>query len=444
MAITGYNYSGINKRVCSRAKNKADSKADRKTLYLWAFALYLIAYNLNFTTFKQLTYLHLDMFYLGVRVFCALALMARIVSISQVVGFARWQIALFSICGCLAATSTAISGSWNILLLFLFVLAGRGIKATDLALVSFWCALGVAILTVTAGSLGFIATVTMYSVEGTVRNAPGFTHPNSLGVLLLCMTMSFAVLRFRKATVIDFFFYGLMYYLCSVVVFSRTSALCILLVGVLAILTTLFRGKAFDRTLILFGLASFIGLSLLTYCLMACYDSSVDWMHELNSLLSSRLALMNYFTKVAPPSLFGFNFDGVPVRYGLISSFICDNAYAHIVLESGLLLAALMEVAWVLTMVQAFRARNLKPAIFGLIIFSFVAFCETAAFFICINFSLIGISEALYSNGRLQKLETTGDAVPINVGSQGAIRQSTKIGFRSSCAINSAHNHRIR
>lgn len=389
---------------CDLDSDWQSSKRSKRS-YLFVFALYLCAYNLNFTTFRDLSYLHLDVFYLAVRFLCAVVLFARIIGISKT-GFERWQIVLFSICACLLITSTAISGSWNILLLFLFVVAGKGIEAKDLAHVSFWCSLGIAVVTVTAASLGFISTVMMHSLINSVRQAPGFTHPNSLGVLLLCMTCSFAVLRFRKMTITDLAFYGFMYYLCDVVVFSRTSALCILLIGALSILTTLFRGRAFDRLLIVFGLLAFLCLSCLTYYLMIFYNPSVSWMSDFNSLLSSRPALMHYFSAAFPPSLFGFNFDGVPIRFGSFDTFLVDNAYAHIVLESGFLVAVLLSVAWILTMVQALRFHELRPSIFGLIVFSFVAFSETAAFFICINFCLIGFSESLYS-ARCTRNKTT-------------------------------------
>lgn len=384
-----------NAGCCHLESDWQNNKALKRS-YLTVFALYLCAYNLNFTTFRDLSYLHLDLFYLAVRILCAVVLFARIIGISKT-GFARWQIVLFSICACLLIASTAISGSWNILLLFLFVVAGKGIESKDLAIVAFWCSFGVAIVTVAAASFGFISTVTMYSLINSVRQAPGFTHPNSLGVLLLCMTCSFAVLRFRKMGLIDLVFYGFMYYLCDVVVFSRTSALCIILIGALSILTTLLRGRAFDSILIFFGLFAFLVLSCLTYYLMLFYTPAVRWMSDFNSLLSSRPALMHYFSATFPPSLLGFNFGGAPIRFGSFDTFLVDNAYAHIVLESGILVAILLSVTWILTMVQALRFHDLRPSIFGLIVFSFVAFSETAAFFICINFSLIGFSEFLYS-----------------------------------------------
>ena len=378
-----------------------------KKSYLFAFSLYFIAYNLNFTTFRDLSFLHLDLFYLGVRAFCTVVLTAHILRL----GFSRWQIALFSICACVVISSTAFSGSWNIFLLFLFVVAGKGVDVRDVASVSFWCSLGVILVTVSAASAGYISSITMNSLNNTLRQAPGFTHPNSLGVLLLSMTCAFTVLRFRKATIVDVIFYGCMYYLCRVVVFSRTSALCILLLAFLAILATLLRGKAFDRLLIALGIGAFIILSLSTYYFMYSYNPSVGWMRELDSVLSARLALMHYFTVSVPPLPFGFDFDDAFIRFGSFSTFLVDNAYAHIVLESGILVAILMYVAWLATLVQAFRCGRLSPAIFGLIIFSFVAFCETSAFFICINFNLIGISEAIYSMQREHSGSTCKDEV---------------------------------
>lgn len=375
--------------------NSACSSSFKK-LYLFAFALYLIAYNLNFTTFRYLSFLHLDLFYLGVRVFCTVVLTFHILRL----GFSRWQIALFSICACMIISSTAFSGSWNILLLFLFVVAGNGISVRDVALVSFWCSLGVILITVSAATAGYISTITMNSLNNTLRQAPGFTHPNSLGVLLLSMTCAFTVLRFRKTTLVDVLFYCCTYYLCRVVIFSRTSALCILLLALLAILTTLLRGRSFDRLLIALGIGAFVILSLTTYYFMYSYDPSTGWMRELDSVLSARLALMHYFTVSFPPTPFGFDFDGAFIRFGSFTTFLVDNAYAHIVLESGILVAILMAVAWLATFAYAFNCGELSPAIFGLIVFTLVAFCETSAFFICINFNLIGISEALYSTQR--------------------------------------------
>lgn len=390
--------------ICSYAvmQNRATNRNDElvrkpsSKMYLVAFALYLAAYSLNFTTFRDLSYLHIDAFYLGVRIFCAVTLFARIVRL----GFARWQIALFCVCACVIVASTAISGSWNILLLFLFVVAGKEIEAKQLARVSFWCSICIVLVTVTAASAGLISSVSMYSLNNTLRQAPGFTHPNSLGVLLLSISCAFSILRYRKSSLLDIAFYAFMYYLCNVIVFSRTSALCILVIAILSFSITLLKNHGTDRMLIAIGIGFFVFLDLLTIFCMVFYDSSITWMHELNSLLSGRLDLMHYFCVYYPPSLFGFNFDSISVNHGSFNTFLVDNAYAHIILESGILVAILLSVAWLLTMMQAFRANDLRPSIFGLIVFALVAFSETAAFFICINFCLIGISEALYSPKR--------------------------------------------
>lgn len=382
----------------NRVSNRNDEliRKPSSKMYLVAFALYLAAYNLNFTTFRDLSYLHIDAFYLGVRIFCAVTLFAQIVRM----GFTRWQIALYCVCACVIVISTAISGNWNILLLFLFVVAGKGIGAKQLARVSLLCSICIVIVTVAAASAGIISSVSLYSLNNTLRQAPGFTHPNSLGVLLLSISCAFSILRYREFSLIDIVFYAFMYYLCNVVVFSRTSAHCILVIAILSFSITVLKSRGIDRMLIAIGIVLFFFLDLLTVFCMVFYDPSINWMHGLNSLLSGRLDLMHYFCVYYPPSPFGFNFDSISVNYGSFNTFLVDNAYAHIILESGILVALLLSVAWLLTMLQALRAGDLRPSIFGLIVFSLVAFSETAAFFICINFCLIGISEALYSPKR--------------------------------------------
>lgn len=71
-----------NAGCCHLDSDWQNNKALKRS-YLTVFALYLCAYNLNFTTFRDLSYLHLDLFYLAVRILCAVVLFARIVGISK-------------------------------------------------------------------------------------------------------------------------------------------------------------------------------------------------------------------------------------------------------------------------------------------------------------------------------------------------------------------------
>ncbi len=114
--------------------------------------------------------------------------------------------------GSCVVVSTLVSGSWNILLLLLFLLAGRNADIRMLAHCVLWSNSACVILAMACSSRGLISTPVKMSSVNTIRNSFGFTHPNLLGMTVLTICCALAVIRFRKFSKIDILVYVFLWF----------------------------------------------------------------------------------------------------------------------------------------------------------------------------------------------------------------------------------------
>lgn len=364
-------------------------------VYYTIFTSYCVLSTLKFTTFIDLAWMHIDFLFLLVRIICALVLGLHIMTER----FAETRIMVFLVLGGCFMASTLVSGSWNMLLLLLFLLAGRNADIRILARCVLWSNSVCVLLAMVCSSRGVISSPVRMSSVNTVRNAFGFTHPNLLGMTVLTICCALAVLRFRKLGKIDFLvyaFYAFAYYFCSTIVYSRTSAIAILLCVVLSVLTSIFTGGLSDIIFISVGLVVFVGLGVASVLLMMRYDPLKPWMANLDGYMSGRIDLMHHYYATYGARPFGFDFSTMQENYkDLYQTFICDNAFAHTILESGYLVSGIFFVAYGYVLAQGLRFGRLTPALFGLLVFAVVAFSESGAFEICYNFCLLSLAAPL-------------------------------------------------
>lgn len=365
------------------------------SVYYTLFVLYCVLSTLKFTTFVDLEWMHIDYLFLLIRIVCALILGSHILTER----FTETRIMAWLVLGSCVVVSTLVSGSWNILLLLLFLLAGHNADIRMLAHCVLWSNSACVILAMTCSSRGLISTPVKMSSVNTIRNSFGFTHPNLLGMTVLTICCALAVIRFRKFSKIDilvYVFYGFAYYFCSTVVFSRTSSIAILLCVSFAVLTSVFKGSISDRIFLVVGLLVFVGLGVTSVWLMVSYDPLNPWMANLNEYMSGRIDLMHHYYVTYGANPFGYDFSTIQESYkNIYQTFICDNAFAHIILESGYLMSSIFFAAYVYVLIQGLRGGRLTPALFGLLVFAVVAFSESGAFEICYNFCLLSLAAPL-------------------------------------------------
>lgn len=365
-------------------------------IYYVLFTIYCALNLLKFTSFQELSWMNIGLLYLLIRIVSTLVLGVRIL----VQRFQAKQYALCLVVGSCVLASTFISGSWNILLLLLFLIAGREVNLRKIAICVLCTNVAVIFLTVICANNGIIKKTTFIAGNGMPeRQAFGFTHPNLFGLAVVTACCAYAVLQYRKFGWKDLLIYGVAFYACYELAYSRTSAISILLIVFLSLFVTIDKHGRWDKLILVLGSLAFLGLSLFSIWLMVYFKPSISWMSNLNSMMTGRLDLMHHYFETYGVHMFGFDFSKMQENYrGYYDTFICDNAFAHVVLESGIVVAALLFLAYEYVLLRGLIVYGeLTPELFGLIIFAFVAFSESGAFWVCVNFCLVALAEPFFS-----------------------------------------------
>lgn len=365
-------------------------------IYYVLFTIYCALNLLKFTSFQELSWMNIGLLYLLIRIVSTLVLGVRIL----VQRFQAKQYALCLVVGSCVLASTFISGSWNIFLLLLFLIAGREVDLRKIAICVLCTNVAVIFLTVICANNGIIKKTTFIAGNGMPeRQAFGFTHPNLFGLAVVTACCAYAVLQYRKFGWKDLLIYGVAFYACYELAYSRTSAISILLIVFLSLFVTIDKHGRWDKLILVLGSLAFLGLSLFSIWLMVYFKPSISWMSNLNSMMTGRLDLMHHYFETYGVHMFGFDFSKMQENYrGYYDTFICDNAFAHVVLESGIVVAALLFLAYEYVLLRGLIVYGeLTPELFGLIIFAFVAFSESGAFWVCVNFCLVALAEPFFS-----------------------------------------------
>lgn len=365
-------------------------------IYYVLFTFYCALNLLKFTSFQELSWMNIGLLYLLIRIVSTLVLGVRIL----VQRFQAKQYVLCLVVGSCVLASTFISGSWNILLLLLFLIAGREVDLRKIAICVLCTNVAVIFLTVICANNGIIKKTTFIAGNGMPeRQAFGFTHPNLFGLAVVTACCAYAVLQYRKFGWKDLLIYGVAFYACYELAYSRTSAISILLIVFLSLFVTIDKHGRWDKLILVLGSLAFLGLSLFSIWLMVYFKPSISWMSNLNSMMTGRLDLMHHYFETYGVHMFGFDFSKMQENYrGYYDTFICDNAFAHVVLESGIVVAALLFLAYEYVLLRGLIVYGeLTPELFGLIIFAFVAFSESGAFWVCVNFCLVALAEPFFS-----------------------------------------------
>lgn len=130
-------------------------------IYYVLFTIYCALNLLKFTSFQELSWMNIGQLYLLIRIVSTLVLGVRIL----VQRFQAKQYALCLVVGSCVLASTFISGSWNILLLLLFLIAGREVNLRKIAICVLCTNVAVIFLTVICANNGIIKKNNIYCGE---------------------------------------------------------------------------------------------------------------------------------------------------------------------------------------------------------------------------------------------------------------------------------------
>lgn len=378
--------------------------------YYLAFGLYVLSCFFNGTTFESI---------LGVTVgVLSDALRAGVLALlvfkffSQRTSFHCWVLATIVVA--IGFISWRASDQGFLFWLALFIVSAEQVDLKVLAAISLVVTSVLMALTLLFAGAGFIEN--RVSVRGGVtRYAMGFLHPNNFGAQLLLICSAVSVLRFGKdpTPVIPLFIMAAL--LNNYLANSRTSAALCVFLGVLLVIFNVVKSPAARQRLsmALFGLVLLV--VLLSLYMMFCFDPTNGFQVAVDDALSGRFKWAHAYYQLQPLTLFGSNFKQLAPIYwsnGVPSTFVVDNAYAHLVLRFGIVPSILFFVGYSILFVHLIRQRRCDCVLFGLALMAIFGFAEVAGIQVECNYFLVAIgSDLLFAckeglfNGRIGRRE---------------------------------------
>lgn len=301
--------------------------------------------------------------------------------------------------------STFFSGDLNMLILLFFVAASPGIQFTKMAKYATTIEVTFFLVVVVLYLVGILPTAELeYRPDGTVRYSLGFAHPNACGLVLFSICLSYSLFRFRGFRPCDLCLYIPSMLLCWFVLDSRTSFVCIAIIALLSFLISREMSKRARKQVMLCFIICFVVFVLLSLLAMFFFNPDNPLFGLLNGLFSGRFYLMHFYFSSILPMPFGTNWDLIDIQTGSFIGFVCDNAYAHLILQSGYITGSGFLLLYLGTFVFYYKKRDLRPEILGLFLCAIFAFSESQAFHFAVNYSLIAFAVLFYSVDNYQAL----------------------------------------
>ncbi len=303
-------------------------------------------------------------------------------------------------------------------MLFFFVAAGKGISLRRLAAIALPIQAAMFLLTMAFASFGIIDSRYMYRNVGGVlqlRSSMGYVHPNSFGQIILSICISCAILRFRKFSFADLILYSVGFFLCYFFADSRTSMICVVLVAILSFAARIFTSSSAARRLAIISAIAAFGAVGFSFFMMVFYDSGVEWMRSLDSMLSARFSLAHSYFTDYPMKPFGYA--GSTLTMYISSTYTQhgpDNAYVRMLLRDGILPSLIFFALYFVTFIRLARMGRFDECAFGLLVFAISAVMESYALTFATNYCLIGTTMLVYGWGQY----ANANPVPSSLGNQ--------------------------
>lgn len=365
-------------------------------IYYIAFALYIFSVYLNGINFCGLALGAVSLIDKACRYVFVSLLLIKISSYR----FNSKMLVCF-VGGLLSAGLSALSSSsWDMLILLLLFIGARDVEIKKLATIVLIEGLFI-LFSVLFGLLcGYVVDSFSQRVGSAAdrRFSLGFKHPNTLGGTLMMICYAYSLTKFRSFFFKDALFCIPFLLLCALVAVSKTSTFCILFTVCLSLFYTKAKESFIKNSLMKLFAAVFICLIALSLSLMFLYDENIGWMTFLNTVLTERPALSNYFFSNLSIGLFGKNIEGLNAEYLGMHGFIVDNAYAYNVLRYGVVPSLLLFVGMLYVLYISGRSERLYICGYAFIICAVTAFCETIGLRFAMLFPLCAVIANQYSS----------------------------------------------
>lgn len=367
-------------------------------IYYAAFALHSFKAFMDRTNFDYIFGMSWDSVGAVINLLVFLLLFLKLVS--QRSSMSRWAVILLGIS--VGYLSWRASGESWAFWAVLFVLSAEDVKIKPLAEITLCTTLIVLLLSITASNLGLIENIIDFRSNGTMRQSLGFNHANTLGLTIMTACTAFSVIRFDESPLFSIFalLFGIVILL--VVADARSAAfLCVVQICFLVIFHSarVIKTKRFWRRLFIVLVSAIIVLS---YYYMIFYNPANAVHATLDNMLSYRLSLAHGYYSLKPLTLFGSDFTDVrPLAWDSEGQpfFMLDNAYCHLLIRNGILMAALYLIGLFALLRRFVSEKRWDVILFGITILSIYGLSENMALYIECNYFLVVIgAQILFSH----------------------------------------------
>ena len=209
-----------------------------------------------------------------------------------------------------------------------------------------------------------------------IRNAYGFYHPNTFGMVIMMIFFEYLYLQKEKIGFKQYLVGTLFVITIKLTSDTRTAIYCIIaLLLFLPIIRKISTKKYFE----VISKNSYIFLLITSLVLTSLYLNNPTMMKNINIFFSNRLKYQSYYLNLYNVNLFGNNIEYV---------MTLDNGFMKILLNYGLVIALFFDFIFRFNIKKALRNNDYNSCLIFLILILF-SFSESSAFYIYNNIFLV-------------------------------------------------------
>ena len=288
--------------------------------------------------------------------------------------------------------SYSICKNGNIMLTILFIIVGKRIDFDKFIKYDYKIKISLIIIIVFFCKLGLSQDVVMIREDGLIRHSLGFSHPNGLGLYLFCVCADIVYLNYSKIKIKNLIILTISFFICHFICDSRAATLGIIIM----LITRLFLKKEKIEISKIFYYLPII-LTFLSFALSYAFmkNPSNNLLMLINTITSGRLKCASQFIDSYNLNLFGnyFEYYGQWKTRGQYLT-VLDNAYVHLYLQYGLILATIVLLAITLSINNAIKSNN-KKIMCCIIAFLFFGLMGQGVFLISKNAMVLFVGKLL-------------------------------------------------
>lgn len=286
----------------------------------------------------------------------------------------------------LVVISTIHSKSNLILSLWLFVLACEKVDFEELVRIDFKTKSVFVIMIFILYLLGLTQQTQFMSYTGEIRNALGFTKPNTFGYYVFSICADYIYIKTGKFSFLNSMVLFVISLFVGSVSLSRTSAYLIILLTIIASISIFFKKIVFNKFSKKIISLSFIIFTIFSLLIAINYDNGNKLHNKLNSLTSGRIVISQKYLNKYDFKIFGQ--DTEVKDYTGNNELYLDNAYLKLLINNGIFVYLLMLYIYMRIIKHGYEKKN-NLLIMIVLVYLVYGITENAMFWLTGNVYLL-------------------------------------------------------